>query len=114
MLEEEKTDSESSCLLFEKKKSGYPKRMKIVVGLSVFIAVYRYLLIILDPSRVGLRCKAQDDGLAIAGQEQNDKKGSMKLLGIPLRKTGENEGKPQKTYKYNSKNFVSVDFPCVL
>ena len=57
---------------------------------------------------------AQDDGLAIAGQEQNDKKGSLKFLGIPLRKTGKNEGKQQKTYKYNSKNFVSVDFPCVL
>ena len=76
MLEEEKTDSESSCLLFEKekrlpermhyvcgenglgkqlfllrkRKSGYPKGMKIVASLSVFIAVYRYLLIILDPS----------------------------------------------------------------
>ena len=48
------------------------------------------------------------------GQYQNDKKGRMKFIGIPLRKTGENEGKQQKTYKYNSKNFVSVDFPCVL
>ena len=39
MLEEEKTDSESSCLLFEKEKR-LPERMKIIASLSVFIAVY--------------------------------------------------------------------------
>ena len=65
MLEEEKTDSESSCLLFEKekrlpervyyicgenglgkqlsplrKRKRLPERMKIIASLSVFIAVY--------------------------------------------------------------------------
>ena len=109
----EKTDSESSCLLFEKEKRLSEKNENS----CRFVCVYSSLPIFINYFRsfVGrARWSAQDDGLAIAGQEQNDKKGSLKLLRTSLRKTGENERKQQKTYKYNSKNFVSVDFPCVL